>query len=71
MYDMAMAVGLLLNGIAPVNTCVDTKRGSAKALRTVDHPWRTSVITIAKEKTSASLLNVPSFKISGAAHRGV
>ena len=33
---------------------------------------RTSTVTIAKEKTSASLLYVPcSFKISGAVHRVV
>jgi len=33
---------------------------------------RTSIMTITKEKTSASLLYVPcSFKISGAVHRAV
>ena len=38
----------------------------------VTHFWRTSIITIAKAKMSASLLYVPtSLRISGAVHRAV
>jgi hypothetical protein len=38
----------------------------------VNHSYRTSIITIAKEKTSASLLYVPSsVNISGAVHLAV
>ena len=70
-YNTAMVDGLSLNGIAPVNTCIDTKCQLPIAIRAVDHPQRTSIMTMAKEKMSASLLNVPSVKTSGAAHRGV
>jgi len=41
------------------------------SLYTVDNPGRTSIMTIAKEKMSASLLHVPSFKTSGAVHRAL
>ena len=37
MYNTAMVGVLLLNGIAPVNTCISTKRQLAKAIRAVDH----------------------------------
>ena len=38
----------------------------------ITHPRHTSIMTIAKEKISASLLYVPcSFRISGAVHRAV
>jgi hypothetical protein len=59
------------NGIALVNICIDTKKQSVKDLHTVDHPRRASIMTIAKEKISASLLYVPSLRTSGAAHRTV
>jgi len=65
--------GLLTsNGGAPVKTCVETERRLRKAQRITIHPRRTSTMTIANEKTSASLLYVPeSFAISGAVHCAV
>ena len=62
--------GLLPNGIAPVNTFVQinhsTRNGKAFCLS------QTSIITIANENISDSLLRAlrsPETKISGAAHR--
>ena len=71
MFNIVAVGGLSLNGTAPVNTCIDTKRRFAKAIHAADHLGRTSTITTAKEKISASLLSVPSIRTSGAAHRGV
>ena len=44
----------------------------SQGLTQATHLWRTSIITIAKAKISASLLYVPSsLRISGAVHRAV
>ena len=61
----------LLNGIAPVNTYIDTEWQWAETLHRIHNPQRTSTMTIAKEKTSDSLVHGPSFKTSGAVHRAV
>jgi hypothetical protein len=68
--SIAAAGELRLKGTAPVNAC-DGQRGvMSQTLTEIIHPRCTSIITIAKEKTSASLLYVPtSFRISGAVHR--
>jgi hypothetical protein len=71
MANMAIIAGPSLNGTAPVNICIHTKRRWAKVQHTTEHLQRTSIMTIAKAKISASLLYVPSFKTSGAAHRAV
>ena len=65
--NIAAVFGLSLKGTAPVNTWVDVNRDQ----HTRNHSLRTSTITMAKEKISDSLLCVPIFKTSGAAHRGV
>ena len=71
MHNTAMTGVLSLNGIVPVNTCIHAKQRSAKMIHTACNQQHTSIITIAKEKVSASLLNIPSVRTSGAAHRGV
>jgi len=71
MCNIAMVDGRSLNGIAPVNTWIDAKWRSAKVIHIADNQQRTSIMTIAKEKVSASLLYVPVVRTSGAAHRAV
>ena len=71
MYNTAMICVSSLNGIAPVKTCIDTKQGLAGVTRTVNDRQHTSIMIIAKEKVSDSLLNIPLVRTSGAAHRGV
>jgi len=73
MRALALEDELSPNGTAPLNICISTKRGSTKVQHVVDLPWRTSIITMAKEKMSACLVYglASSSKISGAVHRGL
>jgi len=65
--DAAARGVLLLNGTAPVKTFVQMNEVLQMSILNLR---RTSITTIANEKTSASLLNVPRLsKISGAIHR--
>ena len=66
-----MTDGVLLNGTAPVNTCIGAKQQWIKTLHMVGRPRHTSIMTMAKEKMSDSLLCGPSFKTSGAVHLAV
>lgn len=66
----------LLNGTAPVKTYINAKQRRVTGHRSsfqymTGYQSRTSIMIIAKEKTSASSLSAPSFKTSGAVHRVV
>ena len=63
--------GLSLNGTAPVKAFIQMN-GSSPDVSQVGDLQRTSIMTIANEKTSDSLLCVPPpSKISGAIHRAL
>jgi len=67
--DTAARGGLSLNGTAPVKTFLQMNQVLQISILNLQ---RTSITTIANEKTSASLLNVPRLsKISGAIHRAL
>lgn len=70
MESMADVAGFPTKGTAPVNTWINVNRCLAQG-RHKGCQRRTSIMTIAKEKISASLLYIPSSKTSGAEYRGV